>query len=75
MAKFPTLNRINLNTVSEGEILNAFPYVGEARTKSIIEYRENNGGFNSIDELKNVHGIADGIFERLLDDSRFEITL
>ena len=33
--------------------------------KKIIEYRDNNGKFNSIDDIKNVSGIGDSTFEKL----------
>ncbi len=41
--------------------------VGEALAQAIISYRENNGGFNNIEEIMNVHGIGEGIFYAVCD--------
>lgn len=59
-------NKININTASEAE-LEQLSGIGEAKAKAIINYREENGGFNSIDELKEVKGIGEGIFENIKD--------
>lgn len=57
---------VNINTASKEELctLNG---VGEARAESIIAYREEKGGFSSIEEIKNVSGIKDGLFEKIKD--------
>ena len=39
--------------------------IKEARAKKIIEYRNANGPFKSIDEIKNVSGIGESIFEKI----------
>ena len=59
-------NLININTASESELL-TLPGVGEAKAKSIIEYRNNNGGFKSIEDIKNISGIADSLFNQIKD--------
>lgn len=41
--------------------------VGEALAQAIISYREDNGGFNNIEEIMNVHGIGEGIFYAVCD--------
>lgn len=50
---------INKATIEE---LCTLKGIGEKRAESIIKYREDNGGFKSINELMNVSGIKDGIF-------------
>ena len=39
--------------------------IGETRAKAIIEYREKNGNFNSVEEIKNVKGIGNSIYEKI----------
>ena len=43
------------------------PGLGEAKSKSIIEYRDKNGLFTSIDSIKEVPGIGEAIFEKIKD--------
>ena len=56
--------KININTASL-EKLETLPGVGEALGKRIIEYWEENGKFEKIEDLKNVSGIGDKKFESL----------
>ena len=39
--------------------------IGEVKAQAIITYREANGGFKTIEELKNVDGIGDSTFEKI----------
>jgi len=57
---------ININEASIDE-LTTLPSIGEAKAKKIIEYRQINGEFNSIEEIKNISGIGDNIFEKIKD--------
>ena len=57
---------ININTAGIEELMN-LPGLGEAKAKSIVEYREKNGNFKSIDSIKEVHGIGEAIFEKIKD--------
>lgn len=57
---------ININTASKEELLN-LNGVGESKAKSIIEYRDKNGLFESIEDIKNVSGIGDSLFEKIKD--------
>lgn len=52
---------ININTATQEE-LESLPSIGEVRAQAIIAYREEHGGFRTIDELKEVSGIGDKIF-------------
>jgi competence ComEA-like helix-hairpin-helix protein len=53
---------INKAPVSELITING---IGNAKAQAIIEYREKNGSFKSVDELTLVHGIGDKTLERL----------
>lgn len=55
---------ININTADEKELQN-INGVGEAKAKSIIEYREENGLFTTIEDIKDVPGIGDSLFEKI----------
>jgi competence protein ComEA len=57
---------ININTASEAE-LDTLPGIGPSRAKDIISYREEKGGFNAIEDIKNIKGIGEASFEKLKD--------
>lgn len=59
-------SKVNINTATE-EGLKSIPGIGDTRAKSIIQYREENGGFQTIEDLMNVPGIKKGVFEKLKD--------
>ncbi len=56
--------KININNATLDQ-LKTLSGIGDSKAKSIIEYREKNGGFKSIEEIKNVSGIGDNMFERI----------
>ena len=55
---------VNINTATLLE-LQTIPGVGESKAQAIITYREENGGFKSIEEITNVSGIGDSTFEKI----------
>ena len=57
---------ININTGDIGE-LTKINGVGETKAQNIIDYREKNGEFKTIEEIKNVDGIGDKTFEKMKD--------
>lgn len=57
---------VNINSASEIE-LQSLDGIGEKKAKRIIDYREKNGSFKSIDEIKKVSGIGNKIFETIKD--------
>ncbi len=62
-----TSSKININTASLEE-LKTLDGIGDAKAKSIIEYRNTNGNFKSIDELTNVSGISEKIFSNIKEN-------
>ena len=59
-------DKININTASLDELM-ALDGVGEKKAQAIIDYRYENGRFNSIEELTNVSGIGEKTFEKNKD--------
>lgn len=57
---------VNLNTADE-MALSTLPGIGPSKAQAIVAYRDENGSFKSIDELKNVSGIGEKTFEKLKD--------
>ena len=55
-------DKININTASESE-LETLEGIGASLAEKIVEYREKNGKFKKIEEIKNVTGIGDSKFE------------
>lgn len=58
---------VNLNTATQAE-LETLKGVGPTKAKSIIEYREQNGAFQSVDDLKKVKGFGEKSVELLKND-------
>ena len=58
------LSKININKASFEE-LKTLPKIGNVKANAILLYRETNGNFKSIDEIKNVKGIGDTLFESI----------
>lgn len=61
------VQRISINTATVSELCN-LNGIGESIAQRIIEYRENNGGFQAIEDLMNVKGIGEKKFEKIKDD-------
>ena len=57
---------VNINKAGKEE-LESLPGIGPSLAQRIIEYRENNVGFDTIDDLKNIKGIGTRKFERIKD--------
>ena len=57
-------NLININSATKEELL-TLTGIGESKADCIITYRQENGGFNSIDEIKNVSGIGEALFDKI----------
>ena len=58
---------VNINKASSEE-LQELDGIGEALAENIIAYRENNGKFKNIDDIKNVSGIGDSKYEKIKDN-------
>lgn len=58
--------KININTATKEE-LESLPSIGSSKADKIIEYR-NSKNFESIEDIKNVPGIGDSLFEKIKDN-------
>lgn len=59
--------KININKATAEELADFLPGIGEVYAKNIVSYRDKNGRFESIDELRNVSGIGPKRFENIKD--------
>ena len=55
---------ININTATQTE-LELLPGIGPSTATKIIDYREENGKFENIEEIKNVPGIGETKYENI----------
>lgn len=58
--------KININTSTKEE-LKELPRIGDSLSQRIIDYREEKGGFKSIEDIKEVSGIGEKMFENIKD--------
>ncbi len=65
----PNNDKININTASKEELM-SLNGIGEKRAEDIISYREQHGRYGSIEDIKNVNGIKEALFEKIKDKIR-----
>ena len=58
--------KVNINTATQNE-LDGLPGIGPALAQRIIDLREENGNFKSIEDIQNVKGIGDSKFDEIKD--------
>lgn len=58
--------RIDLNT-ADAALLSTLSGIGQSKAEAIIAYRQEHGGFASIEEIMNVEGIKEGTFSKIKD--------
>ena len=56
---------VNINTASKEELM-SLPGIGESKADAVMDYRLS-CSFKSIDDIKNVTGIKDGVFNQIKD--------
>lgn len=57
---------VNINQ-ADASLLMTLPGIGEGKANAIIAYRQEHSGFSSIEELMQVEGIKQGVFDKLKD--------
>jgi competence protein ComEA len=58
--------KINLNSGTQEEF-ETLPGIGPAKAATFIQYREENGPFSKIEDIKDISGIGEKTFEKLKD--------
>ena len=57
---------MNLNQASLTELM-TLPGVGQSKAQAILDYRDTNGSFRQIEDIMQISGIKDGIFQKIKD--------
>lgn len=57
---------VNINSASK-EVLMTLPGIGESKADDIIRYREETGGFKSIEDIMKIQGIKEGVYNKIKD--------
>lgn len=55
---------LNLNTCTAEELM-TISGIGEVKASAIIEYREYLGGYTSVEQIKNIKGIGNKVYEKI----------
>ena len=71
MAPMVQAEPVNINTADATTLAKALNGVGPAKAKAIVDYREKNGPFKSVDQLAMVEGIT----QKLIEKNRADIKL
>lgn len=61
------IGKVNINE-ADMNILQTLNGIGEVKAKAIIDYRDKNGPFKQIEDLKKVSGIGDSVYEKIKDN-------
>ena len=64
-------SRININKASVEELVE-LPRIGQAVAKRIVVFREENGPFKKVEDLKSVRGIGDKVFDQIRPSIRVD---
>lgn len=65
-AASPGDGRLNLNTASLAELM-TLSGIGQTKAQAVVNYRDAHGGFSSVEEIMNVDGIKEGLYNRIRD--------
>lgn len=61
------IGKVNINTANQTE-LETLPGIGTATAEKIIDYRNKNGKFSTIEDIKNVKGIGQAKYENIKEN-------
>lgn len=66
-SSFESNGKININKASKEELM-TLTGIGESKAEDIINYRTENGPFQTIEDLKQIRGIKDGVFGKIKEE-------
>ena len=55
---------VNINTASAEQLM-TLPGIGESKARDIIRYREESGGFQTIEDIMKISGIKEAVFRKI----------
>lgn len=58
--------KLNLNTATKEQLME-LPGIGEAKAESILKYRQEQGKFTSPEDIMNITGIKEALFNKIKD--------
>ncbi len=61
-----TDGKIDINTAGKEELM-TLPGIGQSKAELILSYRESKGRFGKIEELMEIEGIKEGVFNKIKD--------
>ena len=70
-ASSPEDGRLNLNTASLAELM-TLSGIGQTKAQAVLNYRDVHGGFSSVEEIMNVDGIKEGLYNRIRDQIKLK---
>lgn len=56
--------KVNINMATKEELM-TLPGIGESKAEAIIRYREDNGPFRDIQDITNISGIKEGVYNNI----------
>ncbi len=62
-----TSTKVNINTATKEELM-TLPGIGASKAEDIINYRTKNGLFKKLEDLKNISGIGDNVYNNLKEN-------
>ena len=58
--------RVNLNTATKEQLM-TLSGIGESKAQSILDYRQENGAFSKTEDIMNIPGIKQGVYDKIKD--------
>ena len=59
-------DKISLNKATKEQLL-SLPGIGESKANAIVAYRTEHGSFQKIEDIMNISGIKNGVFDKIKD--------